>query len=39
VAFLIEMVLDRGVNGGEFLQRLHASKPEHRTLSSPEWLV
>ena len=29
VAFLIEVVLDRGVNGAEFLQRLHAPKSEH----------
>jgi hypothetical protein len=39
VALLIEVVLDRGVNGAEFLQRLHPPKPEHRTLSSSERLM
>jgi Integrase core domain len=39
VTFLIEMVLYRGVNGAELLQRLHAPKPEHRTFSSPERLM
>ena len=39
VAFLIEVVLDRGVNGAEFLQRLHAPKPEHRMFSPSERLM
>ena len=36
---LIEVVLDRGVDGAEFLQRLHAPKPKHRTFSSSERLM
>lgn len=29
-ALLIEVVVDRGVDGGEFLQASHLSKPQHR---------
>ena len=36
VAFGIEVVLNVGVDGGEFLQRLHSSKSEHRPFSSSE---
>jgi len=39
VAFRIEMVVHAGVDGGEFLQRLHLSKSQHRPPSSPEWPV
>ena len=34
MAFGIEVVLDVGVDGDEFLQRLHSSEPQHRSLSS-----
>jgi len=36
VAFLIEVVEDRGVDGGEFLQTSDAPKPQHGPLSSPK---
>ena len=39
VAFLIEEVVDRAVDGGEFLKRLHPEKPLHRPFSSSEGLV
>ena len=39
VAFLIEKVVDRAVDGSEFLERLHPEKPLHRAFSSSEWLV
>jgi hypothetical protein len=39
VAFLVEVVVDRAVNRGEFLQTSHAPEPEHRPFSSSEWLV
>lgn len=32
-AFLIEMVVDRGVNGCEFLQRSHLSETKHRAFA------
>ncbi len=35
----VEMVVDRGVNGGEFLQGLYISELPHRSFSSSEWLV
>ena len=38
-ALLIEMVMDRGVNGGELLQCSHPTKAEHRALSPSEGLV
>ena len=34
MTFLIEMVVDRGVDGDEFLQTSHAPEAEHRTLPS-----
>jgi hypothetical protein len=34
VSFLVEMVMDGAVDGGEFLQCLHPAKSEHRPLSS-----
>ena len=37
MAFLIEMVVDGRVNGGEFLQTSHPSKPLHRSFPSSEW--
>ena len=36
VAFLRKMVVQAGVDGGEFLQRLHPSEPLHRAFSSAE---
>jgi hypothetical protein len=39
MAFLIEMVVDLGVNCAELLQRLHASKPLHRPFASSKWLM
>jgi len=39
MALLIEMVVDLGMNGSEFLQRLHASKPLHGPFSSSKWLM
>ena len=34
MAFLIEVVVDRAVNGGELLQRLHLPEALHCSLSS-----
>ncbi len=34
VAFLVEVVMDGGMNGGEFLQTSHASETQHRSFSS-----
>ena len=39
VAVLIEVVMKSGVDGAKFLNRHHASKTEHCTLSSSEKLV
>lgn len=39
VAFEIEMIVDRGVNGGEFLQGLDVPELCHRPLSSSKRLV
>ncbi len=39
VAVVVEMIVDRGMGGGEFLQGLYVPELCHRTLSSPEWLV
>ncbi len=36
---VVEMIVDRGMGGGEFLQGLDVSEFRHRTLSSPERLV
>ena len=30
------MIVDVGMDGGELLQRLHLSEPQHRSLSSSE---
>ena len=38
-AFLVEVVLDRAMDGGEFLQTSHAPEAEHRPFPSSEWLV
>ncbi len=39
VAVVIELVMDRGVDGGEFLKGLHIPEPRHRPLSSSERLM
>jgi hypothetical protein len=36
VGFLIEVVVHRAVDGGEFLERLHPSEPDYRPFSSTE---
>ena len=36
---VVEMIVDRGMGGGEFLQGLYFPELRHRTLSSPERLV
>ena len=33
------MVENRGVDGGELLERSHAPVAEHRSFSSPKWQV
>ena len=38
-AVQIEVIVDRGVDRGEFLQGLYVPKFRHRTLPSSEWLV
>ena len=39
MAFLIEVVVERGVDGRELLKRLHLPEPEHRSLSSSKGQV
>jgi hypothetical protein len=39
VAVLVEVVVDRGVGGGELLQGLEVPEAGHRTFSSSEGLV
>ena len=39
MTFEIEMIVDRGMDGGEFLQGLYVPEFRHRTLPSSEWLV
>ena len=39
VAILVEVVVDRGMGGGEFLQGLYISELRHRSFSSSERLV
>jgi hypothetical protein len=39
MTFLIEMVVDRSMNGGEFLKRFHVSEFRHRARSSSERLM
>ena len=36
---MVEMVVDRGMDCAELLQRVHPSKPQHGALSSSERLV
>ncbi len=39
VAFLVEVVVNRGMGDGEFLQGLYIPEPRHRSFSSSERLV
>jgi len=39
VMFLIEVVVDRGVDGGKLLQGLYVPEPRHRPLSLTKRLV
>ena len=39
MTFLVEMIVDGGVNGSKLLQGLDVSEPGHRAFSSAEWLV
>ena len=39
MALVVEMVVDRGVNGGEFLQGLDVSEPSHCPFPSSEGLM
>ena len=39
MAVVVKMVVDRGVDGGEFLQGLDVSEPRHRPFPSSERLV
>ncbi len=39
VALLVEVVVDRGMGGGEFLQGLYDPEFRHRSFSSSERLV
>ena len=39
MAFVVEVVIDRGMNGGEFLQGLDVSEPRHRPFPPSKRLV
>ena len=39
VTFLVEVVVDRGMDGGEFLQGFYVPELRHHLLSSAEWLM
>ena len=39
VTVVVEVVVDRGVRGGKFLQGFDVPELRHSTLSSPEWLM
>ena len=39
MALVVEVVVDRGVDGSEFLQGLDVPEPGHRTLSAAERLM
>ncbi|GEM_PF-5461637 len=36
-ALRVEIIVDRGVNGDEFLQTSHLSEAQHGTFSSSKW--
>ena len=39
MSFLVEVVVDRAVDGGKFLKTSHPPEPEHRPLTSSERLM
>jgi hypothetical protein len=39
MAVLVEMIVERGMGGGEFLQGFDVPEPRHRPLSSSERLM
>ena len=39
MAFVVEMVVDRGMDGAELLEGVHPSKPQHGPLLSSERLM
>ena len=39
VAVVVEVVVDRGMDGGEFLQGFYVPELRHHLLSSAEWLM
>ena len=39
VTFLVEVIVEGGMDGAKLLQRFHLSEPEHRPLPPPERLV
>jgi hypothetical protein len=39
MTFEIKMIVDRGMNGREFLQGFYVPEFQHRPFPSPEWLV
>lgn len=39
MAIVVEMIVDRGMGVGKFLQGLYIPELRHRALSSPEWLM
>jgi hypothetical protein len=39
VAVLVEVIVDRGVGGDEFLEGFHIPEPSHCSFSPPEWLM
>lgn len=39
VAVVVEVIVDRGMGGGKFLQSLYVPELRHRAFSSSEWLM
>ena len=39
VAAMVELIVDRGVKDGEFLQRLHVPEPRNLSFLPSEWLM
>jgi hypothetical protein len=39
VSVEIEMIVDRGMNGGKFLQDIYVPELRHRSLPSLKWLM
>ena len=36
---MVEVILNRGMRGGELLESFHVAEFRHRSFSSSEWLV